>query len=171
MYGGRKYNSPVYSGGRDEENLSAQCSQEKKDARLSQEDEHEGRSGDNKEEKAQGEKRAQRLTLMRKIKKRKDFQEVFRAGKTWRYRNFLATYLRVGEDEAFFGFSTPKSLGGSVVRNRARRRLREAVRKHERGFPPGRYVFRARKSTLNCDFQELESELERFQKEIGGERQ
>lgn len=59
---GHYYNSPVYSGGRHEKNISAQCPQEEEDARLQEEDEHQSRAGDHKEEKAQRQKRAQRLT-------------------------------------------------------------------------------------------------------------
>jgi len=156
-------------GGKDEEDISAQRPQEKEDARLSEKDEHEGRTGDHQEEKAQGQKRAHRLSLMRTIRKKGDFQEVLRFGRTRRYRNFLVTYLEGGTGEAAFGFSLSRKLGGSVVRNRMRRRLKEAVRIHEDEFPPGRYVFTVRRRARESDFRELEEELVRFCGEIGKE--
>ncbi len=103
---------------------------------------------------------------MRTIRKKGDFQKVFRDGITRKYGNFLAVYLKGGSGEPAFGFSVTKRLGGSVVRNRIRRRLREAVRVKEKEFPPGIYVFLARKKAIESDFRELQSELERFREEI-----
>jgi ribonuclease P protein component len=64
---------------------------------------------------------------------------------------------------ARFGFTASKSLGGAVVRNRARRRLKEAVRlagpSHAvEGYD---YVLIARAGTLQRRFTELIKDLER----------
>lgn len=64
---------------------------------------------------------------------------------------------------ARFGFTATKSLGGAVVRNRARRRLKEAVRltapAHAReGYD---YVLIARGGTVQRPFTELIKDLER----------
>lgn len=64
---------------------------------------------------------------------------------------------------ARFGFTATKTLGGAVVRNRARRRLKEAVRMtapaHARGGYD--YVLIARSGTLQRRFAELIKDLER----------
>lgn len=80
----------------------------------------------------------------------------------------LQARLRLaGETEdapiARFGFTATKGLGGAVVRNRARRRLKEAVRvagpSHAReGYD---YVLIAREGTVQRRFTELIKDLER----------
>jgi ribonuclease P protein component len=55
------------------------------------------------------------------------------------------------------GFAAARRLGGSVVRNRARRRLREAYR-HHRGLLPAegiRLCFIARRGALTRPFAQL----------------
>ncbi|HEV7463807.1 MAG TPA: ribonuclease P protein component [Methyloceanibacter sp.] len=64
---------------------------------------------------------------------------------------------------ARFGFTATKSLGGAVLRNRARRRLKEAVRlagpRHAvEGYD---YVLIARAGTVQRRFIELVKDLER----------
>lgn len=64
---------------------------------------------------------------------------------------------------ARFGFTATKTLGGAVVRNRARRRLKEAVRlaggSHAKeGYD---YVLIAREGTVQRPFPELIKDLER----------
>jgi ribonuclease P protein component len=66
-------------------------------------------------------------------------------------------------DLARFGFTASKSLGGAVMRNRARRRLKEAVRltgpSHAKeGYD---YVLIARSGTVQRRFTELIKDLER----------
>lgn len=70
-----------------------------------------------------------------------------------------------GEDRhvARFGFTATKGLGGAVVRNRARRRLKEAVRlagpvHAVEGYD---YVLIAREGTVQRRFTELIKDLER----------
>ena len=61
------------------------------------------------------------------------------------------------------GFTTTRRIGKAVVRNRARRRLREAVRALPEGaLLAGRdYVFIARQGTATCPFAELAGQLRR----------
>lgn len=64
---------------------------------------------------------------------------------------------------ARFGFTATKTIGGAVVRNRARRRLKEAVRltgpsRAKAGYD---YVLIARAGTLQRRFAELIEDLER----------
>jgi len=60
------------------------------------------------------------------------------------------------------GFTVGRVLGGAVDRNRMRRRLREAVRKHLIGLTASvDVVINPRKSVLTAEFPELMSEVER----------
>jgi len=64
---------------------------------------------------------------------------------------------------ARFGFTATKSLGGAVVRNRARRRLKEAVRLTGPAHAADGYdyVLIARGGTVQRRFTELIKDLER----------
>lgn len=54
------------------------------------------------------------------------------------------------------GITVSKKLGGAVVRNRVRRRLREVYRLHEDAFAPGwDIVVVARSRCIGCSFQKL----------------
>jgi len=73
-------------------------------------------------------------------------------------------------DAARVGFTVTKKVGKAVVRNRIRRRLREAVRLTGAGlFKPGRdYVLAARREALTAPFDDLRGELVRALKKIHG---
>lgn len=60
------------------------------------------------------------------------------------------------------GFTATKKVGNSVIRNRARRRLREAVRAQLPllGMPGFDYVFIARQETADCPWARLLDDLE-----------
>jgi ribonuclease P protein component len=60
------------------------------------------------------------------------------------------------------GFTATRKVGNSVVRNRARRRLREAVRVHlpRLGLPGVDYVFIARQDTADCPWPRLLDDME-----------
>ncbi|HET7852550.1 MAG TPA: ribonuclease P protein component [Methyloceanibacter sp.] len=66
-------------------------------------------------------------------------------------------------DVARFGFTASKALGGAVLRNRARRRLKEAVRVvgPEHAVPGYDYVLIARAGTVQRRFTEITKDLER----------
>ena len=78
----------------------------------------------------------------------------------------LVLQARKRDDEsdlARFGFTATKALGGAVIRNRARRRLKEAVRlagaaSAVEGYD---YVLIAREGTVQRRFAELIKDLER----------
>ncbi|MDE3196102.1 MAG: ribonuclease P protein component, partial [Acidobacteriota bacterium] len=61
------------------------------------------------------------------------------------------------------GFTTPKALGKAVVRNRIRRRMREAARLELAQLSPQwSIVFNPRRRTLDCLFTELQAEVRRL---------
>jgi ribonuclease P protein component len=66
-----------------------------------------------------------------------------------------------GLEETRFGLSTGRKLGGAVVRNRVRRRLREALRVMAPSFQPGWDVLIiARPPVIGTDFQTLAGTLQ-----------
>jgi ribonuclease P protein component len=69
-----------------------------------------------------GSRRAQHL------KNRSEFAAVYRHGKPFRNEFVVLRALRTERPISRFGFTTSRALGGAVVRNRVKRRLREIVR-------------------------------------------
>jgi ribonuclease P protein component len=64
--------------------------------------------------------------------------------------------------ESRFGFTTPKALGKAVVRNRIRRRMREAVRLRRDRLPSGwMIVFNPRRALLEAAFPNVLRDVER----------
>ncbi len=67
-----------------------------------------------------------------------------------------------GSPLARIGFTVPRRLGNSVVRNRIRRRMREAVRQELQHLLAGRdLVFHPRTAVLQAPLPELRREVER----------
>jgi ribonuclease P protein component len=72
-----------------------------------------------------------------RLVRRGEFDAVYRAGKR-RSSSHFTVFFRANElPQSRFGLSIKKALGGAVVRNRIRRRLREIVRCHRMEIPAG----------------------------------
>lgn len=73
---------------------------------------------------------------------------------------FFAAFCREREgerDSARLGLTVPRAVGGAVVRNRIKRRLREIFRAKRTQFAPGwDIVLNPRKSALHAPFADLE---------------
>jgi len=79
----------------------------------------------------------QRFPREVRLVQRGEFDFVYRAGKR-RSSPHFTVFVRANERPiSRFGFSIKKALGGAVVRNRIRRRVREVVRCHRQEIPAG----------------------------------
>src|SRR3982750_2935435 len=89
-----------------------------------------------------------------------EFARVKGQGSTERGRYLVLGAAKVSEEKAFrVGFITPKHIGTAVVRNRARRRLRDIVRTHQGRFRPGFWlVVVARPYAANGTYDQLRDE-------------
>ena len=66
-----------------------------------------------------------------------------------------------------FGISVKKALGGAVVRNRIRRRIREILRRNRTEIPSGwDIVIHPRRSVAQAPFAPLQAELVRLLRSI-----
>jgi len=63
-----------------------------------------------------------------RLRRRRDFDAVFRRGRSWHNELLVLRALPNTLEHNRYGFVTPKRLGGAVVRNLLRRRLRESLR-------------------------------------------
>ncbi len=98
-----------------------------------------------------------------RLRKRADFLAV-RGGEKRRGRLFLLELRRRGDEgPPRIGFTVTKKVGNAVVRNRVRRRLREAVRLHAAAdIAAGNdYVVVARRDVLAAPFDQIAMELSR----------
>jgi ribonuclease P protein component len=101
------------------------------------------------------------VTAIGRLKTRAEFVHVKGGARFVAPSLILQARRRIAEEGgdhhlARFGFTATKSLGGAVMRNRARRRLKEAVRLA--GYD---YVLIARSGTVQRPFTELIKDLER----------
>jgi ribonuclease P protein component len=102
----------------------------------------------------------------RRLLKHSDFQRVYKNGRRQFTGNVTVFYLLRDGPEAGsgprVGFTVGKVLGGSVERNRIKRRMREAVRVSPQACDgPVDLVFNPRKSVLTLPFAELVDEVAR----------
>ena len=109
--------------------------------------------------------RAGRLDFPREARlvRRGDFDAVYRAGKRRSNSHFTA-FLRANQlPHSRFGFSIKKALGGAVVRNRIRRRVREIVRCHRLEIAAGwDIVIHPKSNVAKAEFAALTAEFLRL---------
>ncbi len=97
-----------------------------------------------------------------------DFEQVYKRGRRHFAAHMTVFYLpRQKAEGVRVGFTVGKVLGGAVVRNRMKRRLREAVRLH--GIMPAAMdvVINPKKSLLAAEFVVVQRELRRAFEVIG----
>ena len=104
-----------------------------------------------------------------RILRSKDFRRVYDNGAKFSGPLFAAFCLRNNEDGRFrVGFTCPRALGGAVIRNRIKRRMREAVRArlHLEDRPltgaGWEIVINPRLRALTAPFPQVEREIERL---------
>ena len=92
-----------------------------------------------------------------RLRKRLDFKRTYKRGKTVKNRFFVLYYAPNQSGTRQIGFSVSKKIGKAVVRNRVKRKLREACRLNLELFPVGyNYIFIARSPLQYAKFDEIE---------------
>ncbi len=94
------------------------------------------------------------------LKRNKEFGFVYRRGKTIPVHAFTLVYVNGRYGGIRVGFSVSKQVGNSVVRNRVRRRLKEAIRLML-GETNGNYsiIFVARPCIVDLEFSEIVTQV------------
>ncbi len=104
---------------------------------------------------------AQRVVQMKRLQRRQDFLSAAR-GQSWATRGSVVQARNRGDSEPpRIGFTATRRLGGAVVRNHIRRRLKEAVRTGlaDELKPGYDYVFIGRSQTASRPFDQLKTDL------------
>lgn len=96
-----------------------------------------------------------------RVKKNKDFQEIFKKGTSFANRQFVVYSLkRPGQSHFRIGLSVSKKLGNAVKRNEIKRYIRQAFLELEMGLRNEYdYIIIARKPAAEMDFAEIKSSL------------
>jgi ribonuclease P protein component len=97
-----------------------------------------------------------------RILKSSDYRKVYDQGKRMTCPYFAAFVFSPADlaTGPLFGFTTPRALGKAVVRNRIRRRVREAVRLERHSFGSRwMVVFNPRRACLDAPFEEIRREV------------
>src|SRR5690242_12963843 len=96
-----------------------------------------------------------------RIKQGRDFSRVRQEGQRLVYGCLIANWRKLPEESASrLGVVTSGKIGNAVVRNRARRLLREAFRRHQHDLAqPLDLVLIARNSIVGKDFAAVEKDF------------
>lgn len=100
-----------------------------------------------------------------RLRKHADYQRVYQASRKY-FSNSMTYFFRQREEEGVsglrVGLTAGRVLGKAVERNRIKRRMREAVRRHADLLNTNvDVVLHPRRSVLSMNFAELESEVGR----------
>lgn len=109
------------------------------------------------------------LPKRNRILKKSEFQEVLRKGKVAQGRLFGVAIHQSRGDFPKVGIVVSNKISKlAVKRNRARRLLREVIRKMAPGFKNGVWlVFLAKKPIIGAEYKEIEEELSLVLKRTG----
>ena len=103
------------------------------------------------------------MTAVLKLKKRKDFLRVAKQGMRMITSTVIlqaAQNLSIVDSVSKIGFTTTKKIGKAHTRNRARRRMRAAIRENTHLLLPGyEYVLIGRYNTADCTYAHLMKDL------------
>ena len=105
-------------------------------------------------------KRKSGMVFSESLKKNRDFQNVYKKGKSSANRYLVMYILPNDTEKNRLGISVSKKVGNSVVRHRLTRLIRESYRLSETSFHPGYdIVVIARPGAKDRTYFEIESAL------------
>lgn len=94
-----------------------------------------------------------------RLKKNKEFNYIYKKGKTINSSNFLISYVDTYLKFSKVGFGLSKKLGNSVMRSRAKRVMSEVVRQNIDKMAVKNYVIVVKPSIFNTKYEDLNKEF------------
>jgi ribonuclease P protein component len=112
------------------------------------------------------ERRSLSFPKARRLTRASEFERVKQNGREQRGALLILSVLAREKNSGWrIGFVTSRRLGGAVVRNRVRRRLREIVRKHQHEIVDAEWIVTiARANAARATYHQLEDEWLRLAK-------
>lgn len=104
------------------------------------------------------------LKNINRLKKKKEFNFIYKKGTVVHSNLFLMHYVRAYKPYAQIGISVSKQVGNSVVRSRVKRIISEACRLNIEKFAVKNYVITAKEDIKDKKSNEVEKELLRILK-------
>ena len=100
------------------------------------------------------------------LKKDSDFRQVYKQGKSFANRQLVMYILENKSDYSRVGFSVSKKVGKAVVRNKIKRRIREAYRLNiDENVKEGLdIIFIARIASSDSDYRDIEKSINHLAK-------
>lgn len=96
-----------------------------------------------------------------RIKKNKEFQQIFKKGKSFANRQFIVYVLKSDQPQFRLGLSVSKKVGNAVTRNRIKRYIRQTfLELKDDLLPNADYIIIARPQAATLDFHESKKSLE-----------
>lgn len=101
------------------------------------------------------------MNKQQRIKKNKEFQRIFKKGKSFANRQFIVYVLKNDQPEFRVGLSVSKKVGNAVTRNRIKRYIRQTfLERKDDLMQNADYVIIARQQAAEMDFHESKKSLE-----------
>ena len=102
------------------------------------------------------------MNKRQRIKKDKEFQLVFKKGKSFANRQFVVyCYRKEGQAEFRIGLSVSKKIGNAVTRNRIKRYIRQSFLEMKDEVQNDMdYIIIARHQAASIDFHETKTSLQ-----------
>ncbi|CAM4137973.1 ribonuclease P protein component [Streptococcus penaeicida] len=94
-----------------------------------------------------------------RVKREKDFQAIFDAGKSAANRKFVIHFLEKDQDHFRVGISVSKRLGNAVTRNAVKRKIRHVLMEFGEHLKSDDFVVIARKGVEELDYQQVRQNL------------
>jgi len=103
-----------------------------------------------------------------RLTRRNQFTYVYKKGESSPAKNLILIYVKSKSNSLKVGFSVSKKIGNSVVRNKVKRRLREAFRTRLQNIQVGyNYIVIARQGIEKNSYKEIANSLEYVLKKSG----
>ncbi|MGT2911474.1 ribonuclease P protein component [Streptococcus cameli] len=94
-----------------------------------------------------------------RVKREKDFDQIFSQGKNVANRKFVVYHIPNGQEHFRVGLSVSKKLGNAVTRNTIKRKLRHIIQECRPYLNSEDLVVIARKGVEELDYHELKKNL------------